>query len=1123
MSSCTWKEMEEGEAIPEARHSMAYASNCDKLYIFGGISASGFLNDVWEFNAQTNKWRELKIASSGEGPKPCSWAGMLVSNGYAVVYGGDTGNSTDTKLRMFRTKIDDIDPVWEEVKITDRYGNDSNVPESRSNYGHSTFISYDGAYSYIFGGCPINKIRNEFNSLLILDCSQVIKSGSGTLTARFKTIKPNETNKTGEKDLFRVDSGCATDKDGNLFIFGGRTQPGINSDLIVVLKEDLKFGQTEEEMNSSEAIKRRKEFRKKILYGEHQDSKFRNSEMEKISTVPKTFINSNESDSPFVSVQPIKGFAPSPRLNPIIVHKKEGFFVYGGRDPISGEIFDDVYVYDIEKDKWSEKSSDTSSETPPARELSAFCMNNKRFLLFGGLGPDVKTGKVQPSNELWEFSFIDSTWKQLGKDSQTQPYPVFGASASIFMDYLIVLGGELSDGTLNKNIFVFTFSTETWEILYELGVKALRPTLLIMNMNLSRFSKENIINQNLLDYEIATSKLGTKIIQNSSHHSKSQNSKFCQDNHGDNSEIRPVLVSTGGQDGTQPFISYYLFDIYNNFEKIDYVSQINHSNLMIMNMTNKSWIKSECEENDKEFIFHHVDGMALPMRNRVLMFGGEKGKHAMDSFKIIEFDEFGKANVTEDDGAALGGKFHLDIVEAGCTVFERSIFCFGGREVNKDGTIIPGAVDKFRFFNLTNVFPCSQGTKESDGKCVKCKVGEYSDFLNKAGCLKCPPGTHDHEEDAYAFGCKAVPKGYFTNESGLDDYENCSDDYSCPIGSAAENKGYENKTILSQPSSLEHNKFESLIKGCMIAIPVGVGVLIAILLLFFPTKAHLFKLDRFSDKYVDTIDPVTHSSVKYIRKTTLGETKTFMDSSMDDATRENSMFENKKVLVEVTLIDYAGSCVEGAGFSTEISGPCSEKLGIGKGQNNPFQKGASCRAIKVLARVDSAIPELKKSRNKQNQTSSLEQVYVNDYGSALGGPISTNVTIELFHSVFYKRNVIQSFNSGNGHLVNKMSFDVGSTADETNLDDCFGFGMNIIFKLDKTSLITHHTTKVRNILPIVETFLNINWPCGRKVKKKLDYVFQDSLKKKERKSVQKKYIEEMNESLDNSLIDTSSL
>eukprot|EP00770_Monocercomonoides_exilis_P007048 MONOS_7011.1-p1 / transcript=MONOS_7011.1 / gene=MONOS_7011 / organism=Monocercomonoides_exilis_PA203 / gene_product=Galactose oxidase, central domain / transcript_product=Galactose oxidase, central domain / location=Mono_scaffold00231:15050-18274(+) / protein_length=1075 / sequence_SO=supercontig / SO=protein_coding / is_pseudo=false len=968
MSSCTWKEVDEGETIPEARHSMAYASNGDKLYIFGGISASGFLNDIWEFNTQTKKWRELKIASSGEGPKPCYWGGMLVSNGYAVVYGGDTGNSTDTKLRMFRAKIDDTYPVWEEVKITDRYGNDSNIPESRSNYGHSTFISSDGAYSYIFGGCPVNKIRNEFNSLLILDCSQVIKSGSGTLTARFRTIEPKETQKLDEDmDLFRVDCRCSTDKDGNLFIFGGRTQQGINSDLIEIEKNDLSFDQIEKEMNSIKAVERRKEFRKKILNDKHRDFNWRNREMKKGSTLPNSFINSNECDSQFCLLIPSEGFAPSPRLNPIMGSINEQFFLYGGRDPISGEIYNDFYVCFKDGNRWEEIPTEYSPIIPPARELSAVCLDYGRMLIFGGLGPNPQTGKTEPSNELWEYSFELYSWKQLGKDSQKQPKPVYGASATIFMDYLIVLGGELSDGKMNKDLSVFNFGTGTWKI-YNEGVEAFKPALFVMNMTIPNSSSENIMNESLFGKAKNLTSINSKGYRSLPHYSEANIANKTHKIKNASTNARPLLVSIGGQIGVQPFISFSLWDPNDDFKPIN--NSTLNSNLTRKNRmkSNSFWRSSktaeERKENDEKLIFHHIDGLALPMRNRVLMFGGKKGELAMDSFKIIEFDEFGKAKVTEDDGSVLGKEFHLDIVEAGCTVYQRSVVCYGGRQVNKDRTIALGAVDTIRIFNLTNLFPCAQGSKESDGKCVDCDNGEYPDSYKSMNCTNCPPGTYDKDKEAKHFGCKAVPKGHFTNESKSDRYKNCSDGFSCPIGSAAENKGYENKSTLSQPSSLRPNKYELSVKICVLAIPVGVGVLVAIMLLCLPTKAHLFKLDRFSDKYFDTIDPVTHSSVKYIRKTTLGgllsiigislvfgfalqifidffflnieETKTFMDSSMDDATRENSMFENKKVLVEVTLIDYAGSCVEGADFSTETSGTCSEKLGIGKTQYDPF-------------------------------------------------------------------------------------------------------------------------------------------------------------------------------------------
>ncbi|KAH7819825.1 uncharacterized protein MONOS_3638 [Monocercomonoides exilis] len=132
---------------------MAYASDGDKLYIFGGISESGFRNDLWEFDIQSNQWKELEIETGGVGPEPCGGAGMLVSNGYAIVYGGDASEEFVTKLKIFWVKVDASSSwSWEAMKIADVNGNESYMPDSRSNFGHATFIGSNKVQSLMFGG-----------------------------------------------------------------------------------------------------------------------------------------------------------------------------------------------------------------------------------------------------------------------------------------------------------------------------------------------------------------------------------------------------------------------------------------------------------------------------------------------------------------------------------------------------------------------------------------------------------------------------------------------------------------------------------------------------------------------------------------------------------------------------------------------------------------------------------------------------------------------------------------------------------------------------------------------------------------------------------------------------------
>eukprot|EP00770_Monocercomonoides_exilis_P007555 MONOS_7516.1-p1 / transcript=MONOS_7516.1 / gene=MONOS_7516 / organism=Monocercomonoides_exilis_PA203 / gene_product=unspecified product / transcript_product=unspecified product / location=Mono_scaffold00258:62253-66093(-) / protein_length=1078 / sequence_SO=supercontig / SO=protein_coding / is_pseudo=false len=1031
-SSQKWKEVNEGNKTPEARHSMAYATDGNKLYIFGGISTSGLLNDLWEFDVQAKQWRELKINSGGIGPEPCSGAGMLVSNGSAIVFGGDTGSNITTKLKMFRAKIDNTYPVWEEVKFSEKDEDGSDIPDSRSNFGYATFLNEREAYIYIFGGRVSNNIFNESDSLLILDCRSVIGSYDKYNTVRFKEIKFDD-----DHPFQRTDCGCAVDKEGNLFVFGGRGLGYINADLIKVKKDFLSLNVSNKKAYSEETVGKKSKFGKRILNSNNETS-FSNTEGEYYSFHKKNLkFPSNESEDPFETLIHVFDYAPTPRVNSIVGYMKESFFVFGGRDPSTGEIFNDFYIISLTDGEWRRVVPREKSETPPARELASYCFDKGRLLIFGGLGPNPQTGKIEPSNELWEFSFFTETWKQLGKNSIQKPTPVYGSAITIFENVLLFIGGRTAYG---------------------------------------------------LDYTVC-------------------------------------------------------------------------------------------------------DGKSLPFDNKVLMFGGRIGNRAMDTFKIVEFDGDGNASLIEDNGTFLSDGSHLDVVEAGCTVFNKSVYCFGGRQTSEGGTIMPTAFDTFRKIAISDEFiTCSPGSYKKKEDCDFCPEGTYSNDYGSTNCTPCPPGTYSVWRGAQGFECQIVKAGCFSDAPGLKRQKYCDKEQYCPIGLTV------------------------------------IGAILALILLCLPSKKYMWMLDGYSNKYVDSLDPQTHKTTKQIKKTTFGgfvsiiglffvfgaslstifgyamfgieETKTTADASIEEKANFKNI-SNKMFLVNITLINYSGKCVDSSDNSSNVSGECSPNLGLGKTMYDPVnsydsngntqllfnpvcsqsesintfypetrdctikidasfksfvvdnsfahffsmfssEREATCRAIKVYASLDSAIPEQNKTHplkfTPYNYKSSIEEIVVADETSVFSGYRSTNVTLELKNSIYRRNITFKAYDQKNGHLINHISFDKGSTTNEYDFYNSMGFGMNIILKLDNNVVITQHSMKITwvmffsslggtlvyfgyfgNVMPVFEMLINVNWPCGRKVQKKVTTVFHDSANKTKRKDTNKEYMKELETMLDEQL------
>ncbi|KAH7821152.1 uncharacterized protein MONOS_6358 [Monocercomonoides exilis] len=1266
-SSQVWKEVDQGDSIPEARYSMAYASDDNKLYVFGGISASGLLNDLWEFDTQTKKWKVIKINSNENGPKRCSGAGMFISNGYAVVFGGDTEGDDVYDFNMFRIKIDaNSIQSWEEVKITDLDGNNKNIPVSRSNFGHTTRVISSESFLYLFGGWNSNNYSSGPNSILLFNCSQVGSNGNGQKEVAFKEIIHDD------QSYFFGDCGCTIDNDGNVFIFGGRMNSKICSDLIAVMKEDLSFNITEESLNSPEAVDRRDAYKKQLLDKDDDDyifGRLRNNyshpsffssfdensiaktsiEKESIKAKTETILRHNLlsriNGDPFISLIKAMDFAPSPRVNPIVGFSNGAFFVYGGRDPITGEILSDLHIYVIKLNQWFIQLPEITSERPPARELGSFCFDNNRILLFGGLGPNPQTGKVEPSNELWEFSFSTLSYRQLGKNSFIKPYPVFGAACAMYMDYLIVIGGKQADGQLSENGFVFNFASDEWEYSLEYA-KSYKSSILVKEMlpklknekntPMHRNTKKRNNYQDTSNSFISNSKNKEHLGKNELVSNKSESEKIRTDD----TRKNHTLFLFGGNQGTIPFYGIREDNIYEHFSKRKNGTNSNKGDEM----------RSPSDENgnfihidgvDEVEIFNNLDGIALSFQNTMLMFGGRKRNLVQDTFKYFKIHDNWTIDALEDDGSFSSKGMHLDIVEAGCTVFNKSVICFGGRQVSENRTVLVNALDTFRIIRLNEKFiHCSPGTYEDqNGECQLCELGEYKEEYGNGSCEKCPKGSYGTAFGSQKFGCLPVPAGIFSENEGAFKFvfdnmiysnglKNCTDEQYCPIGSASSNnKNPNTKSVCEQPEPFDTKEFtENILTYIFYFGSVGLGVVIALSFLCFPTKAFLYKLDSYSDKYVDQLDPDTHSTIKHIRKTTFGgfisiiafcfvigaalliivtfacfninETRTTEDISMEK-NADITKIENENIQVELTLLDYTGECIEKVSDNThELSGECSGKLGLGKFTFDAFdwydsenedksvtiersctqmpssnlyypptkncqitlkaskyknnlsnseaiffslfssERNASCRAIKVKANADSAVKKQKKTENNQNNyPSTMEDIFVLDENVMFHGPNPTNITIELIPSFFLDEKKKKNSEPVKGHLINHISFNRGSLSSYSNMYFSTGFGVNILLKQEKTIIITNRSFKIAfkmfltllggtfaymgyfgNVLPVFETLMNVNWPCGRNVKKKITTVFNDSSRITKKRSANRGYAEEMKSSLDQNIV-----
>lgn len=94
INSLTWKEcFPNSDYNPEKRFgaTMTLVSET-KLLMFGGINSDRTLNDLWQFNIETNMWTEIKSSSLVVNdilwPNPSAYATMTRYKGGVILYGG---------------------------------------------------------------------------------------------------------------------------------------------------------------------------------------------------------------------------------------------------------------------------------------------------------------------------------------------------------------------------------------------------------------------------------------------------------------------------------------------------------------------------------------------------------------------------------------------------------------------------------------------------------------------------------------------------------------------------------------------------------------------------------------------------------------------------------------------------------------------------------------------------------------------------------------------------------------------------------------------------------------------------------------------------------------------------
>lgn len=200
---------EESNDLPEKRSYHAMTALKNKLYIFGGCSSNGRLNDFYEFDLDSNKWSVLPIDSeivARGGSKLCSYESFdeTVESSCLYLIGGFCGHELDDCYRYDISKR-----TWSKIE---------NLPRKLSVFACSS-------------------IRNNSNVRLILhggevDPSTMGHNGAGEFSSDTYVFDGNNWKflSLDEKPSQRGwHSGCSDHINRKFYIFGGSLEDNFRS------------------------------------------------------------------------------------------------------------------------------------------------------------------------------------------------------------------------------------------------------------------------------------------------------------------------------------------------------------------------------------------------------------------------------------------------------------------------------------------------------------------------------------------------------------------------------------------------------------------------------------------------------------------------------------------------------------------------------------------------------------------------------------------------------------------------------------------------------------------------------------------------------------------------------
>ena len=141
-----WEVLPVNSPWPRARHAHVICAFGDNFYMFGGVLEDGtHSNELWFYHVEDNQWTLKVTVSAIKPPGLASHTMTLVENRWLYVLGGRTDDHRFLS-DIYRVDVKDFPEQWE--KVTVRGGKEAD----RRLVGHSTVYHLESKSLLVFGG-----------------------------------------------------------------------------------------------------------------------------------------------------------------------------------------------------------------------------------------------------------------------------------------------------------------------------------------------------------------------------------------------------------------------------------------------------------------------------------------------------------------------------------------------------------------------------------------------------------------------------------------------------------------------------------------------------------------------------------------------------------------------------------------------------------------------------------------------------------------------------------------------------------------------------------------------------------------------------------------------------------